>query len=270
MKQISIMSLVAVLLFFSTGCAAPEKKPVSQEKSAPSITKNIVYPYDEPENKPLEVAGIAPILIREETDAYHVAGYYPKTANAEINSTLQQFVQKSLADFKKGGSIYGIANTSTTARVPQKDISFVPFQFITYSIPYASTHTLSILFTLEEFTGGNHPGYIFVSKNFDLKTGKELSLNDIFSNTPQALKKISLAALQEITEDHPPADKTFAQVQRDGTAPIADNYRTFTITSSSINFQFQPYQTGAWSDGAPEVEIPFSTLSKMLKPEFKK
>jgi hypothetical protein len=138
---------------------------------------------------------------------------------------------------------------------------------ITYDTVTHSDDIYTLLLTIYQFTGGAHGGQEILPYTFDIKNNKLLTLDDIFTSTPDALKLIEPMA-QDAIKTAIGADMVQDDMLTSGTAPTVDNYQFFALDKDSITFYFQQYQVGPYAIGIQKVTIPLSQLSSVLKPEF--
>ena len=122
---------------------------------------------------------------------------------------------------------------------------------------------VSLLFTISEYTGEVHPFDQHYSINYDLSTGKLITLNDLFKPNEDFLPVIADFASHELhqRQDLPPE-----QIEP-GVAPSADNYKIWNITPQGLLITFEEYQVGPYAAGPQMVLVPFDTLSALISPD---
>jgi len=117
------------------------------------------------------------------------------------------------------------------------------------------------------FMGGAHGLNTINYYNFNLKTGKLITENDLFlKNTVSKLTDlIKLRIIEQSNEDK-------------GIKPIKNLEKTdfwidaikpngnFYITDESLNYLFNPYEIGPYYLGITEVQIPYERMKNILKP----
>jgi hypothetical protein len=117
------------------------------------------------------------------------------------------------------------------------------------------------------FMGGAHGLNTINYYNFNLKTGKLITENDLFlKNTVSKLTElIKLRIIEQCNEDK-------------GIKPIKNLEKTdfwidaikpngnFYITDESLNYVFNPYEIGPYYLGITEVQIPYERMKNILKP----
>ena len=141
------------------------------------------------------------------------------------------------------------------------------------SIAFNSDNIISLETVEYLFTGGAHGNSSFTLASFNLKTGEQVKLDDIFyGDYKRELNEVGEAIFRKQFQTDPSQslyDQGFFGFEN-GFA-LNDN---FDIYKGGIKFQFNPYEAGAHAIGAPEVFIPWleirdiirddSPLSKML------
>jgi hypothetical protein len=108
-----------------------------------------------------------------------------------------------------------------------------------------------------EYAGGAHPNSYIQLYNYDLNTGKEITLNDIM-----------IAGYEK--ELNPIAEKIFVkEYGTEGWNFTPGDFKlneNFAISTGGLLFQFNSYEIGPYSSGAPEVFIPYNKCKDLIKP----
>ena len=122
-------------------------------------------------------------------------------------------------------------------------------------VKYNRNNKLSILFADYQFTGGAHGNTVITSYNFDLKSGKQLTLDD-FLTSDREYEKVTNYALAYMKK-HPeifysnPAEFTDFKVTEE---------TNFYLSDKGIELIFQQYEVGPYVSGNPSVLIPASVF----------
>ena len=97
---------------------------------------------------------------------------------------------------------------------------------------------------------------------YDLKTGKRISISDLFTNTAAALQRLSAAAAADpgITQWTYPGPPTT------GYEPTPENFVMWAPTRSGLQTTFGWLQLGSAVSGTPAFTVPWSQLSDLFKP----
>ncbi len=113
------------------------------------------------------------------------------------------------------------------------------------------------------YTCGAHGGYEAYSYNYDLKSGRELKLADLF--------KPGVAFLQILSKDSKADLKKreglFEESLKEGIAPKAENFQTWVVTRHGVVIVIEPYRVGPWVAGPQFVTIPFPELKSIIRPD---
>ncbi|HVU11911.1 MAG TPA: DUF3298 domain-containing protein [Phototrophicaceae bacterium] len=135
---------------------------------------------------------------------------------------------------------------------------------ITYDTAQHSDTVMTLILTIYQFQGGAHGSTALLPFNFDLKNNKVLTLDDIFTSTPDAIKLIE--PIVQSTVKTALGDMNVQDMLDAGTGTDPNNYQYFSLDADSITFYFQQYQVAPYAAGIQKVTIPFSQLTSVLKP----
>ena len=132
-----------------------------------------------------------------------------------------------------------------------------------YDVRLATDSLLSIYF--EGFSYGigaaHSVQYSFVI-NYDLILRKELRLADLFKGRSKSLEFLSHYCMEELTKG---PDGPRQLLSEETLAPVADNFKSWNITSDGLTFNFDACRVFGCSDGKQAVQIPFTALKPWLK-----
>jgi hypothetical protein len=183
---------------------------------------------------------------------------------AGFNQLVKARVAKELADFKK--LMIG-TSAADLKMLPEGMNNYIE---ISYDVEYADNDLISLNFLEGNFTGGAHPNYNYFTITYDLKTGKELKLAELFKPGASYLEAVSAYATKDLQERKAPdsgenlglAQDIFAE----GAKPAAENYQSWNITKKGLMFTFAPYQVGPYAAGSQTVIIPYARLREIARP----
>lgn len=108
----------------------------------------------------------------------------------------------------------------------------------------------------------HHPGMANTSShtfNCDLRRGRVLALQDLFTQGSQYLNVLSVAAGQQLRSQLRPDDQ---RALADVTAPIVDNFKNFLLQEDALVIVFAKLRAQPGADGPPEVEISYRDLER--------
>jgi hypothetical protein len=167
--------------------------------------------------------------------------------NLEVNNLVKQEVE----DFK--ASMAGAANP------PIENGSYFNLKYTLLS-PWGNV--LSLKFDINTyFDGAAHPGEYSRTFTFDLSSGHQVNLDQLFlpgSNFLQVIADFCKTDLggREIGFD---ASQT-------GADPMPDNYRNWNISADGVVITFDTYQVAAGAAGPQIVIIPYTKLQSIIDP----
>jgi hypothetical protein len=139
---------------------------------------------------------------------------------------------------------------------------------ISYNPVRIDPGVLSLFGTQAGFYGSTHPETVYSAVNYDLVTGKALTLGDILTDSasPDQLMEYSLSILKSrekelyLYEDYPDTVKSHF-------ASGAIQHCWF-FTDEGLSFYFTPYEIAPYSVGVVNVTIPYDQLAGLLRDEY--
>lgn len=118
---------------------------------------------------------------------------------------------------------------------------------------YTSAQKLSVIYEDSLYSGGAHSNEVATTYNFDLKTGKQLFLNNIAETDQQKYNlfdsieaglKVNKKAFPDVFQNFPLMNKSSFYFYNDGIVVV-----------------FDPYEVGPYASGLIEVKVPFKKIS---------
>jgi hypothetical protein len=197
-------------------------------------------------------------LLRESTSAQTIEFEYPVIGQRAADNDMASQVSGIVASFKKDSTAAGDLQEG------QKNELFGRFNRTAFN-----DRTASYLLDVYVNTGGAHGNELFVSRTYDIPSGRVIGLSDIFADVPKALIKIQSIATQQLTATSKQFDFGPMELETSGLEPKVENYSVFTVEGYSITFYFPPYQVFGYAAGPQQVSISFNEISDLLKPEFR-
>ncbi len=135
----------------------------------------------------------------------------------------------------------------------------------TTDIIFNSNYILSLENTEFRFEGGAHPITFFYYKNYNLNTGKEIELNELFNNDYKSeLDRIGEKMFRKAYNIKPNEsfEKAGYFIGKEG-FHLNNN---FSIAKGGLLFRFEEYEIGPYVFGAPTVFIPYSKIKDLINP----
>jgi hypothetical protein len=199
---------------------------------------------------------------------YEVDAQYPQFTGGN-NPNLEKFNQlarvvvvKSVASFKKDMA-------PEEGAEPRPEGSMGSDLGIGYTIKLAQDDLISVQFDIGSYyQGAAHPNSYTETLNYDLKNGKQLRLADLFKPGAKYLQTLSTLCLEDLKKQWKAKnEEVIEDMLKDGTAPTAKNYESWTITKRGIGINFDPYQVAPYAAGPQFVMVPYSALKEIIKPD---
>jgi hypothetical protein len=217
---------------------------------------------------------LPPGAYEEHGTYYDISATYPAetplkaTAGAEADaravSAMERFVDGTVRDFKNQGNF----DTLTDSEAAFMGLSEERKESLSRAYEeMQGTATASYVYLIALDTLGAHPNAFYRTFTFDLATGAELSVDDLFLPRTDYLKRLSAFAEFELGK----ALGEFADADyiKQGTTPESVNFQAFAIDGDALVLIFPPYQVAPYAAGTQRVSIPLAQLAEVLKPEYR-
>ena len=264
--KIKIISWI-MLLFFMLACGmigAPTQTATTEvietQISHPSFTPTPTFtsiPQTEISAQTIEVQ-ISKLNEANNEPAYTIKAQVPSLHGSDnphvsdFNSILNGAVTHTVNQFKN--DVLAIPSD-----LPVSGGSFLDSQF---SVIGQQGDFWSVKFDITTYyAGAAHPGHYSITLNYDLGSGREITLADLFipgSNYLQTLSDISKTQLatRDISFD------SFSS----GVDPLPENFNHWNISVDGLVITFDEYQVAPYAAGPQLVVIPFSELQSIENP----
>ncbi len=132
--------------------------------------------------------------------------------------------------------------------------------YITYTPVFmGGGDIVSIRFNVSIYSGGAHPNSHSTTLTFDLKEGREITLEDLFLPGAEYLDGLSKASNEAVINyykwlgEDPDTDWVAT-----GTEPDELSFKSFNLKPTGIELTFDPYHVGPYAAGTIIVTIPYS------------
>jgi len=195
--------------------------------------------------------------ITDETKPFSIDITYPYVEGLnDFNSKIEDIVNNELAEFKQ----MSLENDNAVKQTDPEGYAKYPREYyfsMNYDHGLVDQDTVSIVFTISDYTGGAHGANYFKALNYDVKNKKELQLADLFDGKDDYLQKISDYCIEDLKKQikNLVGDNGGACLDT-GAGPDAENFSTFLITENNITFYFPQYQVAAYALGDFKVVMP--------------
>lgn len=140
------------------------------------------------------------------------------------------------------------------------------------SVTYASPKLMSVLHSYWSDTGGAHGNGGTESYNFDMQTGRDLSIQDFLSE--DAAGQIAIRCKRQIIaekkerwqgdEPYLPAEDTF--LSDDVIAEHVATMSRWSFTESEASIVFDAYAIGSYAEGSYDCRFPIADMKAMAVP----
>lgn len=128
----------------------------------------------------------------------------------------------------------------------------------------------SVLCGIYIYTGGAHPNTYSGTFNFDMRTGKKISISDLL--TEGGLQRVAMFSKEQLQaklgaglEETGAYDEDWI---KEGTAAAEENYQAFTLGENALTIYFDPYTVAPYAAGPQKVEIPYASIEDVLKSDL--
>lgn len=254
MKKFSILVLISLFLL-PVAYAEETQQPVDEDSAINIGQKMIIKATSQDETDDHLKATI-------KISYPQITGEHLSANATQFNQVMQQTVMAEVQQFKKYVTADLPHMKILMAEAPQADLHN-EFQ-IDYDIdvihPNHNT-IISVRLNIEGMQMGRaHPYHNHKVVNYDLSSGKMLSLANLFKPNTNYMKFISEYSKKELLAKLP--DKWM--VEKGAKDP--KNYQSWNIQDNTLLITFNEYQVAPYASGPQEIEIPFSTLKNIIAP----
>lgn len=199
---------------------------------------------------------------------YEIDAQYPQFTGGN-NPNLEKFNQLARVVVVKIVSGFKKDMTPEEGDEPRPEGSMGSDLGIGYTINLAQDDLVSLQFDVGSYyQGAAHPNSYTETLNYDLKNGKQLRLADLFKPGSKYLQTLSTYCVTDLKKQWKEKNaEVIEDMLKDGSAPTAKNYESWTITKRGIGVNFDPYQVAPYAAGPQFVMVPYSALKELLKPD---
>lgn len=175
---------------------------------------------------------------------------YPVFGIAEIDKTIEQYAKDAI---EKSREELSSQYEYTKDSLPREELEGY-HHTMEYEIVRSSVEDgVDVLFIHEGYTGGAH-GFFFVEPLMIDKSGKILTLSDIYDDVPAALQRLSEESRRILPQAVDNAEE-FEDMIKDGTTPEPENYSAILRTNKGVRVYFNPYSVAPWSAGILAIDF---------------
>lgn len=250
MKRKFILSLLIILtVAFAIGCNSnqPSLNPKDGESLNEKEEIKVETKTISDDNEALQSTVSFPVFSSEKNqEALDEINKIFEEDALSIKEDLTEMAENDFESFKKD------------------NINFHKYELlIDYEIHTINNELISATSLNYQYTGGAHGMSVKVPYNFDLATGKRLSLNDLFKEGSNYTEVINKEVQKQIQEN----PDIFFPDEVELFSGIADD-QSFYIKDGKLFIYFGQYDIAPYSSGIIEFEIPSSTLKNVATSSF--
>ena len=200
-----------------------------------------------------------------ETDKIKITLQYPQVeglADQNVQDAINAILEKSALEAREEG----LKNVDELMKDMASGHPVSPNKYETYfdyRVKYNQNGLLSAVFMDYQYTGGAHGLTVQSSRTFNLETGAEYRLADLFASDAGYVPFINNTIRTEIDER-----------AREGLLYELTPFETiredhdFYLSNDAVVIYFQQYEYWPYAAGIQEFPVGFETLREMLKPDF--
>ncbi len=221
--------------------------------------------------EPINLSGDVDVIARSVKEnnkklMYEIDAQYPQFTGGN-NPNLEKFNQLARVVVVKIVSGFKKDVAPEEGDEPRPENSMGSDLGIGYTINLAQDDLVSVQFDVGSYyQGAAHPNSYTETLNYDLKNGKQLKLADLFKPGSKYLQTLSTLCVADLKKQWKEKNAEVTEdMFKDGSAPTAKNYESWTITKRGIGINFDPYQVAPYAAGPQFVMVPYSALKELIK-----
>lgn len=170
-----------------------------------------------------------------------------------FNALLNQIVQNQVDSFR----------SDVLAFAPNPPLTGGSSLDIQYSLVGQRGDIWSLKFDISFYSdGAAHPGHSSVTVNYDLASGREIYLDQLFFPGSPYLQVVS---------DYCKAELAARDIGFDGFSggadPLPENFQRWNLSNEGLIVVFDEYQVAPYAAGPQVVTIPFAALQSVANPD---
>lgn len=183
------------------------------------------------------------------------------------NKDLQEFINKDIYDsVNKNIEIYKKASKKSQETFANERLK--PYEYnVSYELKPNDKKIISIIVKQYSYTGGAHGMTDYSIYNYDINTGKEVTLKSIFKDESykEELNKLLRRQMEERTKEYIKEENIDDQNYQLFTFEGISDKQRFYIEGNDLVLFFGAYEIAPYSFGSSTFKIPMTSLEKYLK-----
>lgn len=280
-----VVSLMSSILAFTAGLiTASSWNSKSKHETAEPVTVNVSRPCpsnQSPPPAPVTSYSVTPprelefgqnglrlvperVQLKSEIHGYDIDVSYPQILDTPYSAPGADIAKINQHIKDAATKLYqwplNTANQSSHLQARSGIRNTVDF---TYHVSLATDSALSLNFVGYSYNGEvNRQTQNSFSVNYDLTSGKQLKLAELFNPRSKYLDFLSSYCINEVSK------RTRLEVKTEALKPATENFDNWKLTSSGISFSFETCEVAPCSEGEMNVEITFDEMKALLNPEL--
>jgi hypothetical protein len=174
---------------------------------------------------------------------------------------MEKYVRRYITDYRELEHDF-VEETKIFGEKPHQESWFAYYEMSSNEILYNRCNLLSYTVSVDYYTGGAHGEQGYSNFVIDLKTGDELSENDVFIENYQ--NELSKIIVEAIASDNNVADP--AELESMGFFSVEEIYpnNNFYVDENGITYTFNKYEIAAYFVGKIDVTLPFDRIRHLM------
>lgn len=195
--------------------------------------------------------------VEENTEKYEVKVKYPSIKGGNqvyknINKIIEDFTLIWISDIKLLGEEYSKKYEEAGREMPKMEA------YSLYEV-FDTEELISVPMTYYQYTGGAHGLTTKISYNYELKTGEEIKLNNLFKDGFNYKDIIDKIIKDDIAKEPSLYFNNGAMFKG------VNGEQAYYLSRDGIIIYFQQYEIAPYSSGIREFKISYSVLKEGLK-----
>ena len=250
--SIVVLSLVVVSVFLFISITKEKTNPPLTNKSNKALASTVTDSIDS------KYPGIKIITEISNDESAPFALQYPQSEHSSFNKKVNTYVEDAKDNY---------LNELTEHK--QQDGKFSSELNISFETFSHHSGMYSFVLVNSTYTGGENGSTEIVSFRLNPKTGKHISIEDVFNHDLDKLEIVAEAVREKLVNDEAIKDYLLVDEMNLHTKPIWTNFNNFALTNDSIVFYFDKYKLADGAAGVPIISIPIKNINELLAAEFK-
>ena len=186
-----------------------------------------------------------------------------KSGERDLKAAADKFADEYTANYKNTMlPLYNQDRADTTKR------AWYEYHYVIETTTQQGTpNTMSYLATIDYYEGGAHGINQLITFNFDIATGKQVTLTDVFApGFESQLKGVLVKALKSKT-----GLNSLNELKEAGYLYSMDMFpsENFILNDETITFVYNPYEIAPYAVGSIELIVTYNEVKQILNAAFK-